>query len=189
MEILTTDGPDELTVQAVVARAGSSVGSFYARFKGKDDLVDYLGERVWSEALDRWDVAMADREFDDHGLASLIEGSVGLLVDAERSRSAYLRVIDRARPGRHDAFSAFRAHVLAGVADLMLQRSSEIAHPQPELAVRIGLAGVIGVLDRPPVEEEGDVLVKECSAMLHAYLTTTPSATTGSDAEFFDVWG
>ena len=38
LELLATQGPSGLTVQAVVDKADSSVGSFYARFKGKDDL-------------------------------------------------------------------------------------------------------------------------------------------------------
>ena len=44
LEILGEEGADGLTVQAIVQRAGSSVGSFYARFDGKEDLLDYLGE-------------------------------------------------------------------------------------------------------------------------------------------------
>ena len=47
LDILEREGPDGLTVQAIVERAGSSVGSFYARFGGKDDLLEYVGDRVW----------------------------------------------------------------------------------------------------------------------------------------------
>ena len=34
LEILAAEGPDSLTVHRVVEKAGSSVGSFYARFEG-----------------------------------------------------------------------------------------------------------------------------------------------------------
>ena len=43
-EILEEDGAGGLTVHAVIARARSSVGSFYARFSGRDELLAYLGE-------------------------------------------------------------------------------------------------------------------------------------------------
>ena len=62
LQILNEDGPDGLTVQAIVERAGSSVGSFYARFSGKDELLAYLGERIWREAAARWDEAVASRK-------------------------------------------------------------------------------------------------------------------------------
>ena len=37
-----------LTVQDIVSRAGTSVGSFYARFSGKDDLFAYVEASVWT---------------------------------------------------------------------------------------------------------------------------------------------
>ncbi|MGD8279645.1 MAG: helix-turn-helix domain-containing protein, partial [Gemmatimonadota bacterium] len=61
LELLERDGPDGVTVQGVVQRADSSVGSFYARFGGKDDLLHYLAERVWDEALERWNAALEAR--------------------------------------------------------------------------------------------------------------------------------
>ena len=77
LSILDEQGPAGLTVQAVVARAGSSVGSFYARFKGKGDLLDYLGARVWQEALERWNEALESRDWSALGLRELAAGSVG----------------------------------------------------------------------------------------------------------------
>ena len=53
LEILAAEGPAALTVQAVASRANSSVGSFYARFRGKDDLLNYLGTRVWEDVRAR----------------------------------------------------------------------------------------------------------------------------------------
>ena len=63
LELLEAEGLTGLTVHKVVAKAGSSVGSFYARFDGKEDLLDYLGERVWTEALERWEVALETRDW------------------------------------------------------------------------------------------------------------------------------
>ena len=137
LELLATEGPSGLTVHAVVDKADSSVGSFYARFKGKDDLLDYLGDRVWQEALDRWNEALVSRDWSELELGALVEGAVGLLIDAQRSRSAYLKALDRAAGRQSDAYATFRSHLLVGLADLLLERRGAIAHENAELAVRL----------------------------------------------------
>ena len=81
LEILEEQGYTALTVQSVVDRANSSVGSFYARFSGKEDLLDYLGERVWDQALERWDGAVKARDWSEIDLQHIAESSMGLLVD------------------------------------------------------------------------------------------------------------
>lgn len=193
LEILATEGLTGLTVHKVVDKAESSVGSFYARFDGKDDLLDYLGERVWTEALERWEAALSTRNWETLELAEVVEGSVGLLIDAQRSRSAYLKALDWA-PGRHsDGFEAFRSELLRGLGSLMLRHRHEITHENPSLAVRLGLRAVLGVVDaefratRDRLDRE--VLVSECRAMLLGYLTGDAGEAhpTGS-VEFFDVW-
>lgn len=195
LDILSEDGPDGLTVNRVVKRAGSSVGSFYARFKGKDDLLDYLEERVWTAALERWEEALASRDWSGVGLAEMTEGAVGLLIDAQRSRSRFLVAIDQAGPGQGRAFEQFQAQIVEGLATLFLERRAEIVHEDPELAVHVALCGVLGV-----IEAEGDgrlgseelpreTLVREASALLKSYLTGTASPGDAGGVEFFDVWG
>ena len=53
LELMEEVGVEGATVAAIVKRAGASVGSFYARFPGKEDLVRYLQDRVWAEARER----------------------------------------------------------------------------------------------------------------------------------------
>ena len=138
LDILEEEGPAGLTVQAIVDRAGSSVGSFYARFDGKDDLLEYLGERVWREAAARWDEALASRDWRDLDLRAMVEGAVRLLAEAGRSRASYLRALERAPAYREDAYLAFHTHVLQGVEELLLARVDEISHPDPSVAVPAG---------------------------------------------------
>lgn len=191
LEILETEGPSGLTVQAVVARADSSVGSFYARFRGKDDLLEYLGERVWHEALDRWNGALASRDWSELGLGQMIEGAVSLLVEAQRSRSTYLEALDRIAGGKSDAYADFRSHLLSGLETLLLQRASEIDHETPEVAVAVGLRAVMGIIDSESGSEESaltrDELTRECVRLLSAYLTGSASAA-GEDVDFFEIW-
>jgi AcrR family transcriptional regulator len=210
LDILSEDGPSGLTVHAVVERAGSSVGSFYARFGGKDDLLDYLGERVWQEAQERWNAELAARDLTQVPLADLVAASVGLLIDAQRSRSRYLRALDRADGRQGDAYEAFRAHVRKGLVDLLLSRRSEIRHETPELAVHVALEAVVGVVDTElqgsePESRETDArsgtstssrarlgreeLVTECRSLVLGYLTGDSGRGPEGRVDFFDVWG
>jgi AcrR family transcriptional regulator len=77
LELVARDGPDSVTVAQVVARARSSVGSFYARFQGKDELFLHLAEGLRRQALERWgalDVASAPEP---------VAATVGFLVEDE----------------------------------------------------------------------------------------------------------
>ena len=193
LELLATEGPSGLTVHAVVEKADSSVGSFYARFKGKDDLLDYLGDRVWHEALDRWTEALVSRDWSELELGDLVEGAVGLLIDAQRSRSAYLKALDRAAGRRNDAYATFRSHLLVGLGDLLLERREAIVHDNAELAVRLGLRAILGVVDAEfrAVEDRLDreTLVLECRKLLLGYLRGGIGDGMGGGVEFFEVWG
>jgi AcrR family transcriptional regulator len=196
LELLEAEGPDGVTVQAVVAKARSSVGSFYARFRGKDDLLEYLSERVWDDALTRWTEAVEAQAWSDMGMAEIIEGSVGLLFDVRRSRIDHLRQLDR-MAGGGDAYDRFRRMLLQSLEALLLERQGEMRHPEPQLAVRLGLSAVLGVLDadldasKPagarPVER--DRLVSECTDLILAYLAGSAPERGSEPVEFFDVWG
>ncbi|GMV07052.1 MAG: hypothetical protein AMXMBFR53_33270 [Gemmatimonadota bacterium] len=195
LQILEDEGPEGLTVQAIVARAGSSVGSFYARFAGKDQLLEYLGERVWREAAERWDQALASRDWGDVDLRGLVAGSVRLLGEAGRSRATYLRALEGTPGARDDAYAAFQAHVLGGMEELLLARANEMDHPDPAVGVRLGLRAVLGVLDEP-LPDGGEVIplerrMEEASALLLGYLHRGEGRhTLGSgQVDFFDIWG
>ncbi len=193
LEILDAEGARGLTVQAVVKRAGSSVGSFYARFGGKDDLLDYLGERVWDDALDRWNAAISSKTWSDMDLAQITEGAAGVLIDVERSRSVSLKALDRVATGR-DASGTFRRHVLDGLSALLLERGQEIEHESPELAVRLGLNAIAGAIDASWGEAgqavPRETLIQECSELLLGYLTGSAARRSeGGQVDFFEVWG
>ncbi len=194
LEILEEEGTDGLTVQAIVERAGSSVGSFYARFRGKSDLLDYLRARLWEEASVRWDAALASRDWTELDLSQLAEGVARLLLEAERSHASYLRALGRAAgAGGGDAYGAFRAHLLEGLERILVARRERIAHPDPVLAVRLGLRAVLGVVGTPAAEAPpaSERLVEECRRILVAYLQppTPPREPPEGGVDYFEVWG
>lgn len=193
LAILDEEGPGALTVQAIVERAGSSVGSFYARFDGKDDLLDYLADRMWVDATEHWDAALAQRHWARHTLAELVDEAVTLLADAARAHAAPLRALQATGASGHAA-GRFRAHVRDGLAAALLLRRDDIGHPDPDTAVRVGLAAASALLDGPREGalarlDEGD-LRREARRLVRAYLQADDPDLDG-DAEgvdFFDVW-
>ncbi len=194
LELLGTEGLTGLTVHKVVAKAGSSVGSFYARFDGKEDLLDYLGERVWTEALERWEVALETRDWSTLSLDEVVEGSVGLLIDAQRSRSDYLKALDWASGRQNDAYERFRGELLLGLGRLLLEQRESISHPDPELAVRIGLRAILGTVEAEIRATDNrldrDSLTTEARTLLLGYRTGNASpAAQAIGVDFFDVWG
>lgn len=193
LAILEADGPDGLTVQAIVERARSSVGSFYARFDGKDDLLDYLAERMWTEATERWDEALAERAWEDRTLPELVDGAVALLAETARAQSVPLRSL-QASGGSGRAAGRFRTHVRDGLAEVLLHRRDDIGHPDPDTAARVGLAAASALMDAPRdgilsgLGEHG--LRREARRLLLGYLQVPHP---GDDApaegvDFFDMW-
>jgi AcrR family transcriptional regulator len=197
LEILEEGGPEALTVQALVRRSGSSVGSLYARFDGKEDLLHYLGERVWREAAARWDRVLEGEGLDQLALPQLVDGAVRLLADTAPARMTALSALDRSSGSGRQARRRFREHLLLGIERLLLGRSREIRHPNPPVAVRLGLQAALALLEGPSEGPGGtetaippDERVEETTRLLLSYLVgeTTPGDDAG-DVDFFDIWG
>jgi AcrR family transcriptional regulator len=175
LAILDEEGPDGLTVQAVVARAKSSVGSFYARFKGKEELLEYLEERVWHEARERWQAQLAERDWSSLSLEEVARGAARLLAETHRSRAVFLKSLDRMGAGGGEGYASFRRFLLQALGALLLQHRAHIRHDDPELTVRLALAALSGIVETgdPETGERfaEDVMVREGSILVLAYLT------------------
>ena len=191
LAILERKGAEELTIQAIVERSGSSVGSFYARFSGKEELLAYLGERMWREAAEGWDAALGARTWDGLGLAEVIEGAVELLAETGRSRGMVLRALERAPGAREDAYRSFQAHVLQGLEGLLLARAGDMDHPEPAVAVRLGLRAVLAVLEEPAPDAAAAIPEErrreEATRLLVTYLTGGEGRRPGPP-DFFEIW-
>lgn len=180
LALLDEEGPDGLTVQAVVARAKSSVGSFYARFKGKEELLEYLEERVWDEARERWQAQLAERDWSSLSMEEVARGSARLLTSTHRSRAIFLKSLDRMGAGGGEGYASFRRFVLQALAKLLLEHRDRIRHDDAEGAVRLALAALSGIVETgdpetgEPFPEE--VTVREGSALVLTYLTDTAGA-------------
>jgi len=191
LELLEEGGPDAVTVQAVVSKARSSVGSFYARFKGKDDLLAHLRDRVRESAASEWRETVGTASWET-SLEGIVTGTVDLLLDLRPGYDARIRSADRLIAGGDDDEPTRKA--LDELAARLLERRDEITHTDPESAVRVGLAAVLGVAEHLSAESSDapdahpDGLRTECVRLLLGYLRAGPQVEAGP-VEFFDVWG
>jgi AcrR family transcriptional regulator len=205
LELMEEGGVESATVAAIVERAGASVGSFYARFAGKDDLIRYLQDRIWSEARDRWDAALEAQNWEALSIDSVVEGVVGLLLHSFRADYHQREVLGRER--RQDEEGArrvfeFHQHILSTVTPLFLAHREELTHPDPEWAIRLGyrfavgaireileLVGAVGIVDGAATPE---AIIPELARAWIAYLGAGgPDEGSGASREvdFFDPWG
>ncbi|HWK88629.1 MAG TPA: helix-turn-helix domain-containing protein [Longimicrobium sp.] len=136
-EVLRDKSFDEVTLAEIAARAGVTVGAFYARFRGKDALLLHLEERLVGDvrALVRDQVERLASRADP--LASLVFDLLMAVTAFYRAHRGILRALDlRARSdavlrARLDA--ANRA-TLQALAPIIRARADEIRHPGPSQA-------------------------------------------------------
>lgn len=209
LELMEEVGVEGATVSAIVDRAQASVGSFYARFPGKDDLIRHLRDRVWTEARERWDAALAEEAWEGMPLVKVVEGVVGLLLrsmEADYKRRKVLGQGELADPELAAPAQTFHEHLLNTVIPLFLVRGDEISHPDPETAVRFGYRFVVGAIREfiefgelrpPPTEAEKGTslpptLGSELAHLWTGYLcpgSEVAKGEVGEGVDFFDPWG
>jgi AcrR family transcriptional regulator len=200
LALIAENGVEATTIHDIVRRARSSVGSFYARFPAKEDLLLHLEGKVWARARARFDEALEDRDFTGVPLHVILEPLVRLVLDANREDARQRRFLD-IRSGRNErgaGMRSFHAHILARIRPLLLARNDEILHPIPERAVDLGFAAVVGairVLEDGTLEEgaraglSDEAVVLELARLYRFYLGG--GRTDGEmppQMEFFDIW-
>ena len=188
LELIAQNGVEGTTVGAIARRAGSSVGSFYARFDGKTDLLVYLDEHIWEAVEQRWSEAIAEG-LGDRPIDQLVRGLARLYADMDLvhrgARDAIGRGLRGPSAGPSDAAVRIRALVREDSARLLLEKRDAIVHSDPELAVEMvcrTLESAAGLFDPVFLEDL-------CTALVTHLLgdrASLPSA--GARVEFFDIW-
>ena len=207
LELIAEQGVEATTVAQIVHRADSSVGSFYARFSGKDELVHYVEERVWSEAQRRWDEALASNAWEGLTLEAVAEGLIRLFIQVERVAGKSRRALafqGSSASGELTPAQRFRRHLDSGVRTLLLSRGERIRHPRPSEAVILGYrtvsAAIQDLLAEPPrldvasdadaTHLDDDSLCAELTTLLLSYLGATPApGEQPGEVDFFEIWG
>lgn len=188
LELIGQNGVEGTTVGAIARRAGSSVGSFYARFDGKSDLLVYLDERIWETVEQQWSEALADG-LSDRPIHELVRGLARLYADLDHvhrgARDAIGQALRGPGAGPSNAALRIRMRVREDSQRLLLTKRGVIVHSDAELAVET----VCRTLETAASLFEPVFLEDLCSALVsHLVGDRDSSSSAGAPVEFFDIW-
>jgi AcrR family transcriptional regulator len=181
--LFATGGPDALTVEAVIAQAKTSAGSFYARFGDRDGLFEALHERF----LGRLQTLV-----EGVGVAGLAQptlaAAVGVLVAGslqlgrQHRESLLFFAVHKATDERlrRQSVAANRGFA-AAFRQVVLHHQREILHPDPPQAADVAFRMLFALIVQQAMFEPRDLtgrpmseraFVEEVSRSLTGYLMT-----------------
>ncbi len=139
-ELLETRFFEDISVQDIVKAAEVSTGSFYARFKSKNDVLRELYRR-YREDLSQVDEQAVAEQTSDMTLSELIHFMVERGVERMENRRGLIRTIALHMRQTPDATSdrerATAKHARDVAVKILMRKRKEICHPKPEEAARL----------------------------------------------------
>jgi AcrR family transcriptional regulator len=182
--LIAEGGPDALTVEAVITRAGTSTGAFYARFGDRLGLLAAVQERFLGRLRDAAAVQadeLADVPDLRQALAIMVEG---FLATFRRNRNAFNAVMvqNRGVPDFRARGARATESAAAQLRELLTERSEQISHPDLDLAADIVFRTLFALATQIVMMDEAEVTgrslsdqqwVEETTHLLVAYLTTS----------------
>jgi AcrR family transcriptional regulator len=141
---------DNIAVSEIVERAGSSVGAFYSRFEDKEALLVCLRNAFTQDTEEEARRLAASRDWEAAPLEAAVTEFVRMLVHQHRRHRGTLRaLVGRSIAGRTGLTPQTGLEEMISptpFGELMKARRSEIGHPNPDVAVHLGLAMVTGAV-------------------------------------------
>lgn len=180
---------EDITIGQILELSDVSVGSFYARFHSKEDVLPHLYAAYSEKMKVRMAAASTPANWAGKKLAARIREMMHLAVAAYREERGLLRAVAllaRSRP-KQVAKSALRERddQYRAMAALLLACAGEIHHPEPDRAVQTGLLFALAACRDKILFAEAphpasvaltdEQLADELARALHAYLTTRPA--------------
>ncbi len=175
---------ERVSVGELAKRGRSSVGAFYGRFRGKEELLDFIDSRGEKEILERWDEYFAPEKWRGAPAEEVVSRFVRFWISAHRARKGVLRALFLRLRGRPTPESLARTRrlnrrVVAGIRTLLQQRKREIAHNDLDLAIPLGLVMVAASIKEwvlfedlklYPRAPDDEALAEELTRAFTAYL-------------------
>jgi AcrR family transcriptional regulator len=183
-EVLFAEGGEEaLTVEAVVKRSKTSVGSFYARFGDRGGLLEAMHERFLERlgAGSQMAIQAAVRQKTLVGALEVLITHVFTVVREYRNSARFFflhRSTDQKLRAQGIQANAFFARMFT---DLVLRYQSEVAHAKPAIAADVAWRMMFAMFAQQVMFENQEVsgvaigdkaLVRELARCLTAYLTS-----------------
>ncbi|MCG8592744.1 MAG: TetR/AcrR family transcriptional regulator [Proteobacteria bacterium] len=192
--LIEEKGVADLSIPEIVARAGSSVGGFYARFKDKTALLRALEERFFRQLIDLLERVADPDAWPGASVQQIVAGLVHELVSLTRTRHNMLTAF-LTRAAQDPEFRAealgFRRQVSERVTELVVGRGERFTHPDPALAVDLSVQFAFGLMLQNTIYGEtraagrtlGDAeLVREISRNVLAYAGVESASDLASSA-------
>jgi hypothetical protein len=160
------------------------VGSFYGRFQGKEELLDFIDARGEKELSARWDEYFSPERWQGVPASEVAARFIHFWVAAHRARKGVTRALHlrlRSRPTRESLGRSRRLNrkVIGGMLALLRERRSEIAHPDLDRALPFALVMVAASirewilfedLNLYPRASDDQTLAEELTRAFTAYL-------------------
>lgn len=178
-EALLAEGkPELLTMEQVAERAHVSIGAIYKRFQGKSSLLPLVLDRFHVQQLERLREFLARDDWHQAGLAERIHALLTVFAENQLARQRLIRAlvvghwqsIDP-RPQETRA-----AEMMGAMHAWLSQCAGEIHHPEPRLALSLGLFASLQtlqtaiMLERVPPDLGLPRFTAEIARMFLAYL-------------------
>ncbi len=147
--LIQEKGLADVSIPEIVRRAGSSVGGFYARFRDKDELLRALEERFFRRLDERVEELADPAYWGRAGTAAIVASCMHELVATYRAENNMINafLLRAARDVEiRDEGMRFRQRVSARISDLLLTRRGEIGHPDPAVAIDLGIQLAFGLM-------------------------------------------
>ena len=150
-EVLGQHGVDGATIPRIAHHAGLTPGAVYRRFRDKDELLETTILGILERQDERTKVGLTPKAAAQIPLPVFADQIIGSMVVSYRANAALLRAMRQFVQGRaHTEFwkkvSIVEMRTFRRIVDLFVVHRAEINHPQPKMAVALGLMTVISTL-------------------------------------------
>jgi AcrR family transcriptional regulator len=150
-EVLGQHGVDGATIPRIAAHAGLTPGAVYRRFHDKDSLLEAVVLGILERQDERTRTGPPMESTGQVPLSVLAEQLVHSLLVSYRANAALIQAVRKfAQESRNEHFrkkvGRLEARTLERLVQMVLASAKEIHHPNPRMAVSVGLMMVISTL-------------------------------------------
>lgn len=150
-EVLGQHGVDGATIPRIAAHAGLTPGAIYRRFADKDALLQAVVLRILERQEEHLKTGPSAETIGQIPLPVFAEQIVHSLLVSYRANAPLLRAIRKfAQESSNQEFrkkvSRLETRSLERLIDMLAASAKDIAHPEPRVAVSLGLMMVISTL-------------------------------------------
>jgi TetR/AcrR family transcriptional repressor of nem operon len=170
------DGPDEMGVAEIMAKAGLTHGGFYAYFRSKDDLLAQAITEIFNERHS-WLLNLTERYPPEEALVRFIDAYLAPAHRDALEQSCALPALASYVPRLSDAcrarFAEGRARWQATIAAMLTKLGREAAQDLAASAVAT-MAGAIMLARTMPDKAASDALLRNARATVKQQLGLSP---------------